>query len=268
MTKLDCYMSSCHLLCRYDWMKCLEWVHQAGFTGMECFDELNENILFMTPERMEAIHRKAEALNVKLSAHPWVSWAEMPMEKMVCAYHTTVENCAKMGVSILNMHLNFIANRQQGMNRIFEVTDAVLPLLKKHGIMLLYENVPEYGKREPGSEVGDFEKLFIRYGEDTPVMMNIDVGHAHIMHQLLPLAEEFGSRWRYTHINDNNQLKDEHFGPGMGTADWERCAQLASEIGYHGPLMMEYNQRYLAHSMPVLSHAYQKAGFQLDEIHA
>ena len=266
MKKLDCYMSSCHLLCRYDWMDCLNWVHQAGFTGMECFDEVNENILTMTPERMDQIRTRAGKLGIELSAHPWVDWTALPQEEMIETYRAVVEHCARMGVKFLNMHLHFVASRKQGMGRLFEATDAILPLLQQHGMMLLYENVPEYGKRELGSEVGDFEKLFVRYGADTPVMMNIDVGHAHIMHQLLPLAEDFGSRWRYTHINDNNQLKDQHFGPGKGTADWNLCVQAARNAGYTGPLMMEYNQRFLAESMPVLASAYEKAGYCLDVI--
>lgn len=259
-------MSSCHLLCHSDWMDCLDWVHQAGFTGMECFDEKNDNILTMSPQRLEQIRLRAAKLGVALSAHPWVDWTGLPQDEMVKTYCDVVERCARMGVKILNMHLNFVATRQQGMNRLFEATDTILPLLNRHGIMLLYENVPEYGKRELGSEVGDFEKLFAHYGADTPVMMNIDVGHAHIMHQLLPLAEEFGDRWRYTHINDNNQLKDQHLGPGLGTADWEGCALIAAKVGYNAPLMMEYNQKYLPESMPVLARAYGAAGYQLDEI--
>lgn len=266
MPKLDCYMSSCHTLGRYDWLDCINWVHQVGFSGVECFDEAKENFSTMTSERALQLGARAKELGIALSAHPWVNWADLPEDEMIRQYLRVVDRCAEMGVKYLNMHLHFVSDRAQGMQRLFRATDACLPKLVDAGITLLYENVPEYGKRELGSEVRDFEALFRYYPADMPVQMNIDTGHAHIMHSMLPLALDFGDRWAYTHINDNDQLKDRHFAPSEGTMDFARVASLAKEVGYTGPLLMEYNQKGLAAGMAELERTYGAEGYALDSI--
>ena len=83
---------------------------------------------------------------------------------------------------------------------------------------------------------------------------------------MLPLALDFGDRWAYTHINDNDQLKDRHFAPSEGTMDFARVASLAKEVGYTGPLLMEYNQKGLAAGMAELERTYGAEGYALDSI--
>ena len=117
-----------------------------------------------------------------------------------------------------------------------------------------------------GSELMDFDKLFRHYGSDTPIKLNIDTGHAHIMHQIIPLSEDYGDRWGYTHIDDNDGLKDIHVAPGGGTVDFESVAQAARRSNYSGILMMEYHEDGLSKGMQVLSAAYAKAEYQLKEI--
>lgn len=266
MKKLDCYMSSCHTICRKDWTACIDWVRAAGFSGLELFDEENENFSTMSPERAAELGQQAKEAGVVLSAHPWINWAELPEEEMIARCRRVVSCCAQMGVTYLNMHLNFVSDRKQGMQRLFRATDACLQQIADAGMTLLYENVPEYGKRELGSEAADFDALFRYYPADVPVGMNIDTGHAHIMHHLMPLAQEHGDRWVYTHINDNDQLKDHHYAPGDGTLDFSLVAGLAEKIGYTGPLLMEYNQRGLASGMAELERTYGAVGYALDRI--
>ena len=266
MKKLDCYMSSTHMACKDDWIVCLEQSKKMSFTGVELFGGEGETAFEdMSDERCAAIARKAAELNIRISAHPWVNWEHLPEGELISRYRALIEKCIRMGMKEINMHLHFLATRDQGMRRVFAATDACIGLFEKAGVMLLYENVPEHGCRELGSEAEDFAELFAHYGPETPVMLNIDSGHAHIMGQIDALSA-FGARWRYTHINDNDGVSDLHVAPGAGTLDFAAFAQAAKQAGYTGPLMMEYSASALAAGMPVLEEAYAEAGYALTPV--
>ena len=262
--KLKKYMSSCHLFAKDDWMKCLAWAKDADFDGVELFggegDVLFENI---APSRLDEIADFACRSGIELSLHPWTDWTKLSDEALSEIYTEYAEKCARMGLKYLNMHMQFITTREKGMERLFRATDSVLPILKKAGITLLYENVPPHGIRELGSETGDFDKLFARYKDEPMVQMNIDTGHAHITQTLKALADAHGERWTYTHINDNFGVNDDHVAPGDGTLDFDEVASVCREIGYKGPLMMEYHETGLEKGLAVLKEAYGKAGFEL-----
>lgn len=267
MQKLVCYMSSTHMHCKEDWIACIEHAKEMGFDGVELFDgEGNVNLTEMTEERCMAVAQRAEELGMRISAHPWVKWDTLPEEELIERYRALIGRCLRMGMKEINMHLHFLANRQQGMRRVYAATDPCLDMLKEANAVLLYENVPDLGFRAMGSEAMDFDQLFHYYGPESPIMMNIDTGHAHIMHQAAPLSEDYGSRWVYTHIDDNDGLVDLHVAPGAGTVDFDAFAQKAKQNGYRGVLMMEYHEEGLAEGMPVLVAAYARAGYALPEI--
>ena len=262
--KLKTYMSSCHLYCLNDWMKCVDWAKDHAFTGVELFGGENEcRFENMDMERLVEISDHARKSGIELSCHPWVNWENIEEDEMTRLYLETAERCAKMGMTYLNMHIHFLTDRKQGMDRLFRATDKVLPIIEKANMILLYENVPSHGKRDMGSEYIDFEKLFNYYPENSPVQMNIDTGHAHIHGMLEPLAEDFASRWAYTHINDNFGLHDDHVAPGDGTLDFGLVARASKEAGYTGPLMMEFHEMGMEKGMKVLSEAYGKYGYTL-----
>ena len=266
MKKLDCYMSSTHMACKDDWIACLEQAKRMGFAGVELFGgEGGVPFEDMSEDRCAEIARRAAELGIAISAHPWVNWERLPEDELISRYRALIDRCIRMGMKEINMHLHFLADRDQGMPRVFAATDPCIGLLEKAGVTLLYENVPEHGRRELGSEVKDFAELFAHYGPETPVMLNIDSGHAHIMGQTDALAA-FGPRWRYTHINDNDGLSDLHVAPGAGTLGFVAFAQAAKQADYTGPLMMEYSSAALAAGMPVLAKAYAKAGYALTPV--
>lgn len=265
--KLICYMSSTHMHCKDDWIRCIENAKEMGFDGVELFaGEGSVNFVDMDEERCMAIARRAEELGMRISAHPWIEWVDLPEEELLSRYRAMIECCIRMGMKEINMHLHFLSDRKKGMDRVFAATDPCLEMLKEAGATLLYENVPDLGIRALGSEVMDFDRLFRYYGPEAPIRMNIDTGHAHIMHQTAPLSEDYGDRWVYTHIDDNDGLVDLHVAPGAGAVDFEAFARAARENGYGGILMMEYHETGLAEGMPVLASAYAKHGYSLPEI--
>ena len=267
MKRLACYMSSTHMNCKDNWIDCIDRAKEMGFDGVELFsDENGVNLVDMSEDRCMKIARHAKSAGMRISAHPWVFWEHLPEDELISRYRALIERCIRMDMKEINMHLAFLANRGQGMQRVFAATDACIDLLKASGTILLYENIPEHGLRELGSETIDFDRLFAHYGPESNVMLNIDSGHAHIMHQLAPLAEDYGSRWCYTHIDDNDGLSDLHTAPGAGTMDFAALARAARNADYSGVVMMEYHENVLKDGMPVLEKAYADAGYALANI--
>ena len=267
MPKLVCYMSTTHMTSRNDWIACLERAKRMGFEGVELFGGENGiNLTDMPEERCMAVAARARALGMRLSVHPWVEWENLSEAELLARYRALIGRCIRMEAQEINMHLHFLASRGQGMRRVFAATDPCVEMLEQANATLLYENVPEHGARELGSEAMDFEKLFGHYGSESPVKLNIDTGHAHIMHQIAPLTEDYGDRWRYTHIHDNDGLSDLHKAPGAGTLDFAAFAERSKQAGYTGVLMMEFHETGLSQGMPVLEDAYGRAGFGLTEI--
>lgn len=262
MTTLPCYMSSTHMFHRNDWLQCVRDAKAMGFSGIELFGgERGIQLEDLSSERLDQITVAARELGLAVSVHPWVPWEELWEEDATAKFIRLLTHCADAGIQEVNMHLSFLSTRKRGIDPVLRITRHCLPVLEKCGIVLYYENVPDGGNCALGSELSDFRALFQTFASDTPVQLNIDTGHAHIMNQIAPLAQEFGDRWQYTHINDNDGRSDQHVAPGQGTADFKKIAALARACDYRGPLMMEYNQRGLAEGMAALTDAYAACGF-------
>ena len=267
MQKLAFYISSAHMFSKGDWLACIDEAADMGFTGVELFGgEGDVDFLSMAEPRLEEIARRSGERGVRLSLHPWVDWRAFSEDDLRKRYLSLLDRCVRAGIGEVNMHMGFLAARRAGMRRVLDVTAECLPVLERYGITLYYENVADHGIRELGSELWDFEALFSRFPPESGVMLNIDSGHAHIMHQIDSLAEAFASRWKYTHINDNAGLLDQHLAPGDGTLDFAHFAQKAAEADYAGPLMMEYHQRGLPGAMDALYAAYEGAGYTADRL--
>ena len=267
MKKPACYMSSTHMTCGNDWVKCVERAKEMGFDGVELFSSENGvNLVDMPTERLLTVAKRAKEMGITLSLHPWTDWAWLDVDDMILKYRQLFETAAKMGVREVNMHMEFLTNREKGLDRLFAATDACIELLHRYDIMLYYENVPDHAVRLIGSELKDFDKLFEYYKDEKSIMLNIDSGHAHITKTTEELVKKYGARWKYTHINDNGGYEDDHVAPSDGTLDFEAFAMLAAGAGYTGPLMMEYHENGLEKGMKTLKAAYGKAGYELTDI--
>ncbi|MEG0742045.1 MAG: TIM barrel protein [Clostridia bacterium] len=266
MTSLKLYMSSTHMPQQANWLDCVASAAEMGFDGLELFGTEYEQPELMSTERLDALAKAAQAKKLVLSAHPWIEWGDLPEEELARRLTKLMADCARLGQREIVLHMDFLAHREAGMARVFRMIDPLCPFLSREGMTILLENVPAHDMRELGSEVGDFDALFAHYEAGAPVQMNIDVGHAHIMGTLAELAHSHGTRWRYTHIDDNAGVEDSHFAPGKGSIHWLDVAKCAGAVGYTGPLMMEYASRELHIGMPVLTEAYAAHGMALHAI--
>jgi sugar phosphate isomerase/epimerase len=251
---------------RDDWKTCIIKANETGFDGIELFGNDYEREEKMENSLLHSYAVLARQLGIRLSGHPWMEWADLPLDRLNKKLKQLLEYCARMEIQEINIHFAFLTDRSRGFDRIFEVLDECIIFLRAHAMTLLFENVPSHGIRELGSEVADFDELFAHYGVDDPIMLTIDNGHAHIEGITKPLASRWGKRWRYTHISDNDGINDLHRMPGEGSVDWDELALCAATSSYTGPLMMEYAFEKIPAALQVMIPSFGENGLSINSI--
>lgn len=104
---------------------------------------------------------------------------------------------------------------------------------KPLGVRLLLENIP--------NELATPERLveFIQITHFDDVGICFDVGHAHIMTDVLQAFETVKAHVLSTHVHDNAKEKDTHFWPGEGSIDWKQTMELLRSAPHRPPLLFE-----------------------------
>ncbi|MFW5980585.1 MAG: sugar phosphate isomerase/epimerase family protein [Halanaerobiaceae bacterium] len=252
-------MSSTHLNHQKNWINQLETVSSLGFDGIEIF---GTDFVSGSLTRNKVIHKIkefAENLNLELTAHPWFDFQTMEVDRAVAEFDKVINRCDLMGVKKINVHLNFFASEKAGSNRVVKIIQPLLEEIEKNNQELFFENVPINIENPLGSTINHFLDFFNRL-HHSKIGFTLDVGHALISNNLDVLTEELKDKWKYTHINDNSGINDEHLGPGMGKVDWEGFAYLVNHLNYKYPLVMEFPESHLANCLPVLKSAFKKQG--------
>jgi sugar phosphate isomerase/epimerase len=67
----------------------------------------------------------------------------------------------------------------------------------------------------------------------------LDLGHAHLMGDVVDAVETLSGYLATAHVHDNAGRRDDHLLPFEGTIDWERALLALQKVGFDGPLMFE-----------------------------
>lgn len=67
----------------------------------------------------------------------------------------------------------------------------------------------------------------------------LDVGHAHLIGEVVDAVESSSGHIVSTHLHDNHGRRDEHLVPGAGSIDWEASMMAFQKVGYDGAWIME-----------------------------
>ena len=123
---------------------------------------------------------------------------------------------------------------------------------KPLGVEVLLENIP--------NEMATPERLveFIQLTHFEDVGICFDLGHAHIMSDVLPAFETAKSHIRSTHIHDNRKDRDSHFWPGQGTIDWKQALELLRSVPHKPPLLLEVEPDEKVNPVERMGEAFQK----------
>jgi sugar phosphate isomerase/epimerase len=67
----------------------------------------------------------------------------------------------------------------------------------------------------------------------------LDVGHAHIVGDVMEAVETCSGHIVTTHLHDNGGTRDDHLMPGHGTIDWDGAMMAFQKVGYDGMQVFE-----------------------------
>ena len=67
----------------------------------------------------------------------------------------------------------------------------------------------------------------------------LDVGHAHIVGDVMEAVETCSGHIVTTHLHDNGGKRDDHLIPGQGTIDWDGTMMAFQKVGYDGVQVFE-----------------------------
>ena len=252
MRKVCLFLSSAHLKSAQPWDEQLPHIAKLGAKGLEVF---GNDFLEYSGGRCMTIRDAAKCHGLVITAHPWLDLAPLPEPRAVQVLEKILVQCQLLSIRTINLHLNFLSDNDQGVERAVAIVQSILPLLRRGGQELLFENVPFYLENSLGHSVDHLQTFFDRV-DDPEVNLNIDVGHSNICKNTDLLIRELHKKWKYTHVADNDGTSDSHLGPGMGTVDWGSFADQAAKYEYEGPFICEFSENHLPSAMPVLSEAF------------
>jgi sugar phosphate isomerase/epimerase len=123
---------------------------------------------------------------------------------------------------------------------------------KPLGVRILLENIP--------NEIATPEKLveFIQATHFDDVGICFDIGHAHIMSNVVEAFEITKDYIRSTHLHDNAKEKDSHWWPGKGSINWTEAMQLLRGAPGTPPLLLEIETDEKVNPIEAMGEAYRK----------
>jgi len=210
-------------------------------------------------EAVRPYKEAAKAHNVAISQvhapYPsWVSGREDINERMVKVLAKAVAVAEYMDCGQLVVHPPFPAQSTENKTaeEEWEMAKALyvplIPLLKKHKVMCLLENMFSRGIEgvRYAAVCSDFsqaaawiDKLNEIAGEEC-FGFCFDTGHCYLARQNIYRALHLmGSRVRALHMQDNDGHLDMHIAPYAGYIDWESFLDALRDIGYAGDLNFE-----------------------------
>jgi sugar phosphate isomerase/epimerase len=123
---------------------------------------------------------------------------------------------------------------------------------KPLGVRILLENIP--------NDLSTPDKLveFIHAAHFEDVGVCFDVGHAHIMSNVVEAFEILKPHVCSTHIHDNAKDKDTHLWPGQGSINWKEAMDLLRTAPQTPPLLLEIESDEKVNPLEKIGPAFDK----------
>lgn len=125
-----------------------------------------------------------------------------------------------------------------------KLLSALLPTLKKHGVVLAIENMffeDKKGIHPTACSRGDEMLDYLSTLNDPHFTTCYDSGHANLIYHDggIKLIEELGENISVCHLHDDFGVYDDHLIPGEGKIDWVKLLTALKKTGFRGPLNYE-----------------------------
>lgn len=213
----------------------LRAIASAGFSHVHWCHHWNTDFLYSASE-IAQIRRWFSELGLKLldlhgtagKEKRW--WSEREYERqagveLVC---NRIHMAAELGAATVVTHIPMLpdgATNSPECDRVRLSLDELAPTLRKTGIRLSFENMPD----------DNFEfirQLLAEYPEDIAGIC-YDCGHGNMGKGLgLHYMESLKHRLIAVHLHDNDGVQDLHQNPFTGTVKWGELARMIKTSGY------------------------------------
>lgn len=197
-------------------------------------------------ERVISLRKQAETLGVRYThAHAPYNVGSLndaqirsfEAAALLGAHSIVVHPIHEMDGQIIEDENDFIRINQEAVCQ-------VLPLMEKHGLILLFENILWGASIHPKNIVALVKAV------NSPLCgWCFDTGHAHFYGIEPCILREMDIPPLALHIQDTHGpgYGDEHLLPGDGNIDWKEFLEILHEIRYTGELVLEaHHQSYVA----------------------
>ena len=195
------------------------------------------------PETVQRVSALSRRYGVELAYHApqggmW-SFGQHPFEIARSRLHQCVVRSASLGAEVMTLHLGIDeVDRVASIRNVAAALQAVAPFAAEHGVLLCVENV---FIRCSVADVKDCAVLF-EVATDEQVRFTLDTGHANMYGCLFEMLDQVNDRLAFTHLHDNDRVKDQHLVPGNGTIDWQKFMRYLDRCGYTGSLNFELRE--------------------------
>lgn len=219
---------------------------EMALDGLEWFDTDADGGQYTAPDVAAGIVARSREEGLLTTCHApfhgrW-NLAEPDEATAMALLREMRDRTLRLGARDATLHLGWVpkgADRAAPLERVVRLLRDFAPETK--GVRLNIENQPlgpekDYLGAEPDDLAAAFDVLPPEVAGWT-----FDTGHAAITGNLDELIERFGDRLANTHLHDNNGTQDEHLAPGRGVLDWDAVLPAIAELGYDGPLTLEFH---------------------------
>jgi sugar phosphate isomerase/epimerase len=208
---------------------------------------LDDGTYDLNKQRIVQLKEAAKSLNLTYSVHaPFVDInIGSPAKPMLVAglkrLKQSLANANALDAKMWTFHpANFTgisAFYPDGLfKQSFESIKKLYAVAEDYGVNMALENMPsQYGYLMSKPE--EFQRLYKE--TNLPIGITLDLGHAHLDHQIQPFFDQLTDKIVHIHASNNYGEQDDHNGVEDGTIDYGQFVENLRRIGYDKWVMVE-----------------------------
>jgi sugar phosphate isomerase/epimerase len=228
--------------------------HQQGFQGVEIACEYPRGPLDYRHETILQMKRLAQEHDIHLQVHaPYINLRPADLnprirEASVQSVRDGIDFASQIDGRIVTVHLGSVSRgrlkharesvRAILLNSITTLTDYA----EDRDVTIAIENV-QSDREEWEEAIGKTAEDIIGVLKEIDaknVGVTFDVGHANTVGNPDDFAVRLAPYIVNVHLHDNDGTRDQHLVIGEGKIDFPKILHTLKEVGYSGPLVLEY----------------------------
>ncbi|MBM3500763.1 MAG: sugar phosphate isomerase/epimerase [Armatimonadetes bacterium] len=185
------------------------------------------------------------AYGLQLSGHVWGDLPRLGAEGAARQLRAWLGIAREAALGHVIVHGGSHDDRAAGLALMGDVFARVADEYAAAGVVLCVENHYAWEYHDCHELYGTAEELEDLFAQARSPGLGfcLDYGHSHMSGNTPELLERIGHRLAYTHLADNLGEHDDHLMFGEGTVPWREVLAATRDLGYRGPLTIEFPVR-------------------------